>query len=808
MRELHRKNPLIIVVVIFAAGILAGRFILPYPLSVHLLLLSICPALLTWRYNRFQKFNVIWILAGLLLAGALRFQLAAGLLPVQHLYNVVDLQHIEWVQVTVLETHYTRTGNDRYLLTADSIKQGGKTKTVCGKILMQIPAGAVTYKYGQKLQIFGRLDLPPARRNPGQFCYRTYLASQDIYHYYGYEQVDSILYLGEGKKNWFIDRVINPLRDYCSRHFDRNLNPDTAGLLNALITGEKQDLSQETVTYFRELGVIHVLAISGLHVAYIILFVFTLFAVLRFSRKYKLLGLSLVLIIYITLVRFISPVLRSAIMAILFLAGEYSERKISAYNILAGAALLILLWEPRELFQVGFQFSFLGVLALIYGPARVEQLLPLRKWLLNKFPVNAGIKYFLKWIWTPLQISLAAVLINIPLTMYYYGAIPTYAVIANLFVIPVVGIIVFLGIFLLLSAGFSYSLAAGIGDLINLLDLVLMQIVKILSGFPWCYVDVPYPGFWSVLLWTIASFLLLNIKNTRARKILLVVLTLQIIYLICIPGRYATPRLQVTFLDVGQGDAACLIFPNRQMMLIDAGDKFEKWDSGLNTVLPFLKYSGRSLHLQYVVVSHPHDDHIAGLAALLQKVRVDTLITSRYRYPSLVYTELLSLCRKQNIFVRRVQKGDCLYPDPSCRAYILHPDSQFTTASRQDGATCNNNSVVLKVQYGQNSILFSGDSQLEAEAGILFYEDFLESEILKVAHHGAANATSLNLLKKVQPLCGIISVASRNKFKHPSAYTLDRFHEMGIPLFQTSSEGAIIFEIGLEQVRKVNWRRY
>lgn len=806
MQELHRKNPLIIVVFIFATGILTGRFILPYPLSLQLLIFSLCPALLIWRYTRFRKYSVPLILAELLLAGALRFHLTAWLLPAQHLYNE-DLQQIEWVQATVLETHYTRTGNDRYLLAADSIKQSGRTKGVCGKILMPLPAGAVRYQYGQKLQIYGRLDLPPARRNPGQFCYRTYLASQDIYHYYGYEQVDSILYLGEGKKNWFIEWLINPLRDYCSRHFDRHLNPDTAGLLNALITGEKQDLNQETVTHFKELGVIHVLAISGLHVAYIILFVFTLFTVLRFSRKYKLLGLCLVLIIYITLVRFISPVLRSAIMAILFLAGEYSERKVSAYNILAGAALLILLWEPRELFQVGFQFSFLGVLALIYGPAKVEQLLPLRKWLLKKFPVNPGVKYFLKWTWTPLQVSLAAVLINIPLTMYYYGAIPVYAVIANLVVIPAVGIIVFLGIFLLLSAGFNYWLAAGIGGLINLLDLILMRIVKVLSGFPWCYVDVPYPGIWSVSLWTVAAFLLLNYKNIRARKTLLVVMALQVLFLICTPRRVA-PRLQAAFLDVGQGDAACLTFPNKQMMLVDAGDKLEKWDSGQNTVLPFLKYSGRNLHLQYVVISHPHDDHMAGLYALLQKIKVDTLIISRYHYRSLVYTELLSLCRKHNIFVRQVQKGDCLYPDPSCRVYILHPDSQYTTAERQDGAACNNSSVVLKVQYGQNGILFSGDLQLEAEESLAIYDDFLECEILKVAHHGAAGATSLNLLNQVRPLCGVISVASQNKFKHPSAHTLDRFNQLGIPLYLTSREGAIIFEVGMEQIRKVNWRSH
>jgi competence protein ComEC len=806
MWALHRKNPLILITVIFVAGILTGRFILPYPLSLWLLLILIVLPVCIWQLARFQKYSSLCILAELLVAGAVRFHLAAWLIPVQHLCNQ-DISRIEWIQATILETHYSRAEADRYVLAANLAGQSAGNKSVCGKILMQLPAGSSGYQYGQEVRIWGRLEFPPARRNPGQFCYRTYLASQDIHHYYGCEQIDSIMLVGQGDKNWFLARLINPLRDYCSGQFNYYLKRATAGLLNALITGEKQDLSQDTVTRFKELGVIHVLAISGLHVGYIILFVFTLLTVLRFSQKYKLMGLSLVLIIYITLVRFISPVLRSALMAILYLLGELSERKVSAYNILAGAALLILVWEPRELFQVGFQFSFLGILALIYGPARMDQLLPLARWLSNYFPGNPVLKYFVKGIWMPVQISLAAVLINMPLTMYYYGAVPSYAVIANLLVIPMVGIIVFLGIFLLLSTCFSNWLAAGIGGLINFLDGILMWITKLISGLPWGYLDVSYPAFWQVTVWTLAAFLLLNFRNRNARKALLINLLLQIMLWIYTPGQ-GKKILQAAFLDVGQGDASCLVFPNRKAMLIDAGDKFEKWDSGLNTVLPFLKNSSCGLHLQYIIISHPHDDHLAGFYTLLQKIKADTLIVSRYQYPSPAYADLLSLCRNQNVYVRRVQKGDYLYPDPSCRVYILHPDSSYTSSGSTDGATCNNNSVVIKIQYGHSGILYTGDLQMNAERSILIYEDFLECEILKLAHHGAANATSDNLLNEVRPLCGIISVGRKNKFKHPSPHTLNRFKSRGIPLYQTSREGAVIFKIGREQIRKVNWRHH
>jgi competence protein ComEC len=307
-----------------------------------------------------------------------------------------------------------------------------------------------------------------------------------------------------------------------------------------------------------------------------------------------------------------------------------------------------------------------------------------------------------------------------------------------------------------------------------------------------------------VALWTVIAFLVLNFKSVQVRKSLLIMFLMYSIYLICTLER-SREKIQAAFLDVGQGDAGCLIFPNRHLIIIDAGDKVGEWDSGQNTVLPYLKSVG-NLHAQYAVLSHPHDDHIAGFYSLLQIVELDTLIISRYHYPSQIYSELLSLCRRRDIFIRYVEKGDCLYPDPSCRVYILHPDSSYTALTGNDGATCNNNSIVLKVQYGQNGILYLGDLQKEAEESILFYDNFLECEILKAAHHGAANATSVNLLNEVQPLCAVISVARKNKFNHPSPHTLDRLNDQRIRTYQTSQQGAVIFEIGMENIKKIDWR--
>jgi competence protein ComEC len=263
--------------------------------------------------------------------------------------------------------------------------------------------------------------------------------------------------------------------------------------------------------------------------------------------------------------------------------------------------------------------------------------------------------------------------------------------------------------------------------------------------------------------------------------------------------------LQVAFLDVGQGDAAFLRFPNQTTMLIDAGNRSFHWDEGEKTLLPFLQ-SNHALHITYLVGSHPHNDHIGGFMALINTLTIDTLVLSAYPFHSKLYENLTSMTMEKRIPLKTVFKGDMLKPDPSCRVYVLHPDSNHVLSETFNGAECNNSSVVLKVTYGVNSILFTGDLEKSGEQPLLQYEDFLESEILKIGHHGSKTSTSEALLKSVNPILALISVAKKNKFKHPSPRTLERLKTYGIKTYQTSQEGAVIFTLSPEKITKVGWR--
>jgi competence protein ComEC len=315
---------------------------------------------------------------------------------------------------------------------------------------------------------------------------------------------------------------------------------------------------------------------------------------------------------------------------------------------------------------------------------------------------------------------------------------------------------------------------------------------------------VANPPLILVVLVTLAFFMLLH-ADKRAWRNAFFLISVVIIMMIILPAEEDDRSLMVTFLDVGQGDAAFLRFPNHRTMLIDAGGADRNWDNGTATILPFLKKNG-TLKLDYLVASHAHDDHVGGFPALLRSIEIDTVVLNAYPYHSKRFKLIRRLCRERGIPILTAARGDRICADPSCRVYVLHPDSVCAAAHNFSGSECNNSSLVLKVQYGEMGLLFTGDLEKSAEPRIIMYGDFLESEILKIAHHGSSTSTSDDLLKQTNPVIAIVPVGLKNKFRHPSPKTLARLHERYIRVYRTSHTGAVMFRIMPGYIEKIAWR--
>ena len=804
MNNYSARNPLVLFTAFFIIGILCAKYITSYSIIFWFTISFLLSYFLFSLIFKSKPccLNVLCLIC-LISAAALRYHMCADLLPENHLLSH-QIDDIETISGTIEERHLRRDYRDKYIIKVRIARIRGIERDVKGKVMLQTSQINKRLPFGALVQLHGKLCKTPQQRNPGQFNYGAYLATKDIYHVLQIKNADSLVYFDRKQGNELKEHVIIPLKEFCETTFLTYLDEESSALLRALLLGEKQDLDSATIRQFQAVGVVHVLAISGLHVGFIIAFIFTLSSILRIPLRYKIYTLLITLSIYVVMIQFKPPVLRASLMGVLILISKLNERKVSVYNIIFGSAFIILNIEPRELFNSGFQFSFIAVLSITYGYEKFDRLFPLRGLILAKYPNERYLSFVLKWIWMPFLVSLSAVLGTLPLTLYYYGMLPLLAVFSNLIVIPMVAVIVFLGIFLLIFALFSEFFARGTGLLIDMIQSLLKELVKSISHIPFASIETKIPSILEVLLALLLLILLLNFKRKWLKKFIFSLFLFSIVYLLKLNFKESN-NLEVTFLDVGQGDAHFLRFPNKSTMLIDAGAASPYWNNGLNTILPFLKHKG-NLHLNYMVCSHAHDDHIGGFYDLVNKVDVDTMVLSYYDYNSKLYLDLISLCTRKKIPIKYVQRGDQLFPDRSCRVYVLHPDAEFSHAISRDGSECNNSSIVLKVQYGNNGILFTGDLERNGEQTLFQYAQFLESELIKVGHHGSNTSTSDMFLNYIQPLVSVVSVAENNKFGHPSPKTLQRLQGYNSKTYLTSKHGALVFEIGQNYIKKLNWK--
>ncbi|MBA3053175.1 MBL fold metallo-hydrolase [bacterium] len=249
--------------------------------------------------------------------------------------------------------------------------------------------------------------------------------------------------------------------------------------------------------------------------------------------------------------------------------------------------------------------------------------------------------------------------------------------------------------------------------------------------------------------------------------------------------------LSVTFIDVGQGDSIFIQTPEGKNILIDAGNGATEWssfDAGESIVVPFLKKQGIK-KLDYMIMSHPHNDHIGGLPAVLKAMPVDTFVDPGFQYNSWVYENLLKLVEEKGCKYVEARAGDKITLDKYCSFKVFNPppDKYF-----RGGSEPNENSLVLKLAYKDISFLFTGDCEKQGERYMVkrFKKDLL-CTVLKVAHHGSVSSSTQEFMDWAQPLFAVICVGARNRFGHPKKATLKRLTDYGCKIFRTDQDGSV-----------------
>lgn len=765
--------------------------------SHHSLIFSLVAAGMLGAAWFFKKFRITALTVIPVVALIAAARMPTEKLPAEHISHFTDLGKPVLLRGAVTVDPDVNNEKTKIVLDVKEIRlsQNLFFKTE-GKVLVMLRAGArKPVVYGDELEVYGTLLKPRNERNPGEFDYREYLVRQNIWGLMYIRDSVNIQPTGENFANPFFSECILPVKHYVMRLNEQQLSPVSASVLTGLLVGERSEIPNEVIQAFSLSGTIHILSLSGLHVVFISALLLGIFSFFRIPHAWRI-GLTIVCLgIYVCIGEFVPSVVRAALMTTIVLAGGLLQRRRNIINSLFVALLLILFVDPLSLFDIGLQLSFAAVLSIVLFYPKLE-LASKRIGFFRKPEVD-----FKDKIWSLLMVSVAAQIGTVPFTAYYFNKIPLIALASNVAVVPLSSAAMGLGFFSAIAGTFSPMVSSWYAHVNEYVIWLMIEIARWSSDWPLAYVEYYRLGSIGLIAFYLFLFYVMNWSNVTIRKTGLIMLILIITAFTWKPVFQENP-MRVNFLDVGQGDCTVIQLPGGRTMVVDAGDKEPDYDNGEKIVAPFLRRAGIET-IDYLVMSHPHDDHIGGIEYLLRHFEVKEVWESGQFYNSESYFNILSQIEQKGITRRIVRAGDFLAIDGAVNVYFLHPKSGFVSAVSHAPLNTNNASVVMKLKYLETSVMLTGDAEESSLHALEHYDDFLKSDILKASHHGSSNGLTTGFLSRVQPRYTILSCGQFNKFNHPSPKVVDYLHRAGSAVLRTDHHGAIQFETDGHSVRQI-----
>ncbi|WP_243109956.1 DNA internalization-related competence protein ComEC/Rec2 [Clostridium sp. E02] len=651
-------------------------------------------------------------------------------------------------------------------------------------------------RLGQTVTVLGEIhEIPPAK-NPGEFDSVTYSKSRGICARIFGEEIRVV--------NFKYNKITETLRrgkEWGNRHLIRDAGEEDGAIFSAALLGEKSGVPKEVKSLYQKNGIAHLLAISGLHLSFAGLLLYRVLR--RCGLSYGLCGLcgTVAILLYGILTGGSPSVIRSVIMMSAGFLAAYLGR---TYDLLSAASLSLFalsFHSPFLLTQGGVQLSFGAIFAIGTGMPRIHD------WLGRQKPLAGA-----------LSASFSIQMATLPIILTHYYQTPLYGILLNAIVVPLMGGVLCsgLGILLLGSiSSFGGRAASGTGHYILKFYHFLCTNI---SSLPYASLTLGRPeagtlaiyGFYLAILFFCfwlggrgEKRKLDREVTTETERMIRTIKKLIILALIYGMGLFLVlPKpvkgLEVLFLDVGQGDGI-LLRTKKNVVLVDGGSS-SKSSLGEFTLAPCLKYYGIK-KVNYAFVSHGDKDHLSGIRYLLEyekDITIETLVLPDLGREDEALITLAKLAEERDMKVHYLTEGDqvslgslkftCLYPGQTDSAENPNEESE-----------------VLKADYGDLHILFTGDIGNKEEKLLLerkqSMDQLKEINLLKTAHHGSKFSSDETFLDAVKPRWAVISYGDKNSYGHPHKEVLDRFRKRKIPVFKTAKQGAIMFSTDGKRVR-------
>ncbi len=557
---------------------------------------------------------------------------------------------------------------------------------------------------GDHVHIKGYLRIPSSKKNPGGFDNARYLSRQGIYSLLYARRIAIIERPAQNPLSLFLRTV----REDTSETFKRALKPEEAGVLVPMLIGDKSLLANETKKEFNDAGIMHLLVVSGMNVAYVSIFFLCIFRLFGTRPRIGALYTIPFLIAYMMVTGATPPVVRATIMAVFVILSLALAREPLIYHSLALAALAILIADPQALFSASFQMSFaatIGIVAL-YAPLKKPfEILPpfLRATVGNIFAV-----------------SLAAQLAVTPLMLYYFNKLSVAALISNLIAVPLAGFITIAGIALYCFSAIPFL--SGIAALAVHIPLsLLLIIVRYFSHLPWAVVYLPAPPMIAIAAYYIALFSAVQWRRHRVFPWLAGSAAL-LFAIIAFTAYKPKDDAAVTFLAVRQGTGAHIRFSNDTHWLIDGGSDHGTTNVGEQTLLPYLRSRGIR-RIDTIVVTHPEPAHYNGLSAVMETVPVKRMIINPDYCEDRDYVKFLDFAKGKKISITEVWAGD---------TFIAAGTTITIISPAVLGSSYDDNALVFTMERDGSRILFTSDMSPEREKQLARSADLPPCDVLQL----------------------------------------------------------------------------
>ncbi len=677
--------------------------------------------------------------------------------------------------------------------------------------------------YGQRVEIEARLRVPHNFNNPGSFDYAAYLARRDIFWTATIPRHAPVTVLQGRCGSRFMAGIFALRTAALDRIGHIYSNSGYAeGMMEAVLIGETARMERVWTDDFRRTGTFHALVISGIHVTVLAAVLLFLLRWLPISELSALAITAAAAWLYALVSGFSAPVVRAAGGLTLYILGRACFRRARVMNLLAAVALVYLAWDPAQIFEASFQLSFLAVAAIgaLAAPLLDATATPYARGLRNianadldprleprvaQFRVEVRLAAETLWLWTrvPLrwaQESLALALrwalftfemavisatiqigLALPMAEYFHRVSFT-GLSANLLIVPAMNAMVPLG-FLAIFTGWRWigSLA---GAFLGFSARVAAWHAQLEPAW-----RVPDPPVWLVLAFAAALIACAVMIRRRTLRFPAIGIVLALFVLLLWQpwlGARQTGMLELTAIDVGQGDSLLVVLPGGETMLVDGGGRLvygrkhkSNLDIGEDVVSPYL-WSRGIRRLDLMVATHSHQDHIGGLAALMRNFRPKALWTGANPPP-----ELLKLARSLGIPSSQKHPSGRIELS-GATLEVLAPAADYFSKT-----VANNDSLVLRISYGSRSFLLTGDIERGIETKLLAEGADLHADVLKVGHHGSRTSSTEPFLEAVSPSVALISAGFENSFGHPHPDVLARLSARHTAILRTDLDGLV-----------------